>query len=1360
MEVHVRRALRALVAGVVLASTVLTPFAQAWALQTPAEQEAAAVSCRPVSDGNELRMWYAAPGSPSDWENSALVIGNGKTGAILFGQVESDQLHFNEKTLWTGGPSEGRPGYDGGNRDKAVTKQELDALRARMDDHSREVFPMGTNKPAEVWGDGNGMGAYQDFGDLHFDFSAMGVTGGAAENYVRDLDMQTAVSTVAYDHQGVHYEREYFASRPAGVVAARFTSSDRGKISFTLTADAAKGVQARATSDDDDLVLAGQVADNGMLCEMRARVVPEGGAITASEDGSIRVSGADAVTVLYATETDYENEYPAYRSGQTAEQIDAVLVEKLDAAAGAPYERLREEHIEDYRALFGRVQLDLGGSCAQKPTDQMMKDYRAGKSDRVVEEMLFQFGRYLTIASSREGDELPSNLCGIWMMGDAGRFWGGDFHFNVNVQMNYWPAYMTNLAECGSVFTDYLESLVVPGRVTAERSAAMKTEDHAGTPIGQGRGFLVNTQNNPFGCTAPFGSQEYGWNVTGSSWALQNAYDEYLYTRDTELLRTRVYPMLKEMTTFWDGFLWKSDYQKRLVVGPSFSAEQGPTVNGSTYDQSLVWELYTMAIDASEELGVDEGQRAAWKKTRDSLNPIIIGSEGQVKEWFEETTTGKAQAGSLAEVTIPNFGAGGGANQGTLHRHTSQLIGLYPGTLINKDNRAWMDAAIKTLEIRGLGGTGWSKAHKINMWARTGNAETTYSLIRAMIAGNKSGILDNLLDSHPPFQIDGNFGLTAGMTECLLQSQLGYAQLLPALPKAWDYGSVRGIVARGNYVVDMDWSAGTLDQLRVESRSGGTFTAEYRGLEGCDVIDGSGNKVAVEKVAEDRIAFETQKGGVYTIKLPATADKLRVSAYPEQGVVSPDTLVALRGPATAEIRYTLDGSDPTAASPLYSGPIALQADRVSIRAAVFEGEKRLGDIQSFSYVVVSDDKNVAPLAKDVIEDNHYHNEPAWSGRKAVDGDAATRWATNDGTNTAVLELVFDGSRTIHAAAVQQYYLADKNDVASFTVDYWDDETNSWVPAAEEAGLDGGETKELAFDKPATSARWRLNIVEGVNPSIWEFKLYETNSAPEPAVDKSKLQDKYDEVKDLKADGYKTMSWKPFARALEDARAVLADAKADQSAVDAALKALLDAEAGLEKVERVVFVDVDAGTAHAKDIAWLAANGITKGWAVGNGTFEFRPYATVRRADMAAFLYRLAGEPEFDAKGVSFTDVDESTPHYKAILWLAAEGVSTGWEAADGTAEFRPYAEISRCDMAAFLYRMAGKPKFETEKSFADVARDTPHREAVLWLAETGVSEGWTLEDGTAEFRPYELIARCDMAAFLQRMAEKDLVDLK
>ena len=385
----------------------------------------------------------------------------------------------------------------------------------------------------------------------------------------------------------------------------------------------------------------------------------EGGTVTDNADGTVTVENADAVTIVYSTDTDYKNEYPVYRTGETAEELNASLAETVDAAAGKSYDDLRTAHVEDYSELFGRVEIDLGGECAQKPINEMMADYRAGNHDHVLEEMVFQFGRYLTIAASREGDELPSNLCGIWMIGSAGSYWGADFHFNVNVEMNYWPAYQTNLAECGSVFTDYMESLVQPGRVTAEKSAGQKTEDVINTPVGEGNGFLVNTQNNPFGCTAPFGSQEYGWNVGGSSWAMQNVYDEYLYTQDRELLENEIYPMLKEMTNFWDGFLWWSDYQDRLVVGPSCSAEQGPTVNGTAYDQSIVWELYKMAIEASEILGVDEDEREEWKETQSQLDPIIIGDEGQIKEWYEETTTGKAQAGDLAEIDIPNFGAGG-----------------------------------------------------------------------------------------------------------------------------------------------------------------------------------------------------------------------------------------------------------------------------------------------------------------------------------------------------------------------------------------------------------------------------------------------------------------------------------------------------------------------------------------------------------------------------------------------------------------------------------------------------------------------------------------------------------------------------
>lgn len=841
-------------------------------------------SNKPMPDGNELRMWYTSPGNASDWENTSLVIGNGKTGGILFGQVANDQIHFNEKTLWQGGPSKSRPNYDGGNRDEAVTEEQLEALREKMDDHSESVFPQGTSTTTEVWGDGAGMGQYQDFGDLYLDFSAGGMNNDNVENYVRDLDMRTGISSVNYDYDNVHYEREYFASHPDHAVVTRLTASENGKISFTASVKSASGLTTTAKAEGGKITLAGEVNDNQMKCEMQAQIVNEGGTLKDNEDGTVTVENADAVTIVYSTDTDYKNEYPAYRTGESAEELSSSLAETVDTAAAKSYDDLRSAHIADYSELFGRVEIDLGGECAQKPTDEMMEDYRNGNHDHVLEEMIYQFGRYLTIGASREGDELPSNLCGIWMIGSAGQYWGADFHFNVNVEMNYWPAYQTNLAECGSVFTDYMESLVQPGRVTAEKSAAQKTEDVINTPIGEGNGFLVNTQNNPFGCTAPFGSQEYGWNVTGSSWALQNVYDEYLYTQDKELLKDTIYPMLKEMTNFWDGFLWWSDYQERLVVGPSFSAEQGPTVNGTTYDQSLVWELYDMAIEASELLGVDEDEREEWKETQSQLNPIIIGDEGQVKEWFEETTTGKAQAGDLEEVNIPNFGAGGSANQGSLHRHTSQLIGLYPGTLINKDTEEWMEAAIKTLEIRdergsagevGPAGTGWSKAHKLNMWARTGNGENTYKLISGMIAGNRNGILNTFLDSHPPYQIDGNYGLTAGMNEALLQSQLGYTQFLPAISDEWSEGNVQGIVARGNFVIGMKWSNNSADSFTVTSRSGGTFTGEYDNLAAYEVKTAEGTPVEATKLSDDRISFPTEQGQTYEIDFNSSPVKLQ-----------------------------------------------------------------------------------------------------------------------------------------------------------------------------------------------------------------------------------------------------------------------------------------------------------------------------------------------------------------------------------------------------------------------------------------------------------------------------------------------------
>ena len=407
----------------------------------------------PQSDGNKLRLWYTTPGSESTWSNTGLVIGNGKTGGILFGQVGKDQIHFNEKTLWNGGPSESRPNYNGGNRKNAVTEQQLEEIRQSADNHSSSVFPLGTGGLNNVMGDGNGMGNYQDFGDLFLDFSQSGMTNENVTNYVRDLDMRTAISSLHYDYEGVHYVREYFATHKDGVMVIHLTASEKGKLSFTASAKSAAGLTTTVTADKGRITLSGQVNDNQMKCEMQAQIEKKGGNLKTNADGTVTVEQADEVTIVLSTGTNYKNEYPTYRGEDPHKGLTAAI----DAAAKQSYEQLKERHLEDYQQLFNRVELDLGGECPQLPTDQMMKNYRAGTYDLAVEEMIYQFGRYLTIAGSREGDPLPTNLCGIWMIGDAGPFWGADFHFNVNVQMNYWPAYSTNLAECGTVFNDFME---------------------------------------------------------------------------------------------------------------------------------------------------------------------------------------------------------------------------------------------------------------------------------------------------------------------------------------------------------------------------------------------------------------------------------------------------------------------------------------------------------------------------------------------------------------------------------------------------------------------------------------------------------------------------------------------------------------------------------------------------------------------------------------------------------------------------------------------------------------------------------------------------------------------------------------
>ncbi|WP_194928682.1 glycoside hydrolase N-terminal domain-containing protein [Pseudactinotalea sp. HY158] len=817
-------------------------------------------------------LWFDEP-APVDtdrnqWQSTVLPIGNGYMGGLVFGGVQQERIHFNDKTLWSGGPAESRPDYNGSNRTTPVTRGQLTDFAEQLDDKSTDVFGLPFDEANRIltreiidpsaWK--NGMGMYQDFGDIRLDFGEDAPAEGEVEDYIRDLDLETAIAGVSYTAGGVAYEREVFTSYPDNVLAVRLSADEAASITVGVSLDDAQRAGSTSVSGDT-ITLAGALRDNQLQYEAQVKVVADGGQVARAGDG-LQVTGADTVTLYLATGTDYENDYPTYRGDHPHEPV----TERVTGAAAKGYEAVRADHVADHAELFSRVQLDLGQGRTDLPTDERIQAYRDGGADPALEALLFQFGRYLTIATSREGT-LPSNLNGVWMIGSGSQFWNADYHFNVNVQMNYWPNLVTNLAETAVPFNDYMESLREPGRVTAGATSA--------SPSGPGEenGFIVHTVNNIFGLTAPYAVQEFGWNIGGSTWAMQNVGEYYKFTQDREYLREEIYPMQREMADFWLDYLWYSEYQDRLVVTPSVSAEQGPTVNGSTYDQSLVWELFEDAIDSATELGVDEELAQEWRAAQARLDPIMIGEAGQIKEWYEETTPGRAQAGDLAEVDIPNFNAG---YRPLPHRHLSHLVGLYPGTLLSKEDPAELAAARVSLEERGFESTGWGKAHRINLWARALDAEGAYRALTSMVGtpNGYAGIMDNLLDSHgqgtnhderPVFQIEGNMGLTAGIAEMLIQSHLDRVQLLPALPDEWADGSIAGIKARGDFELDYRWQDSRLVEATIESGSGQDLLLENPGLADFVVLDGAGDQVALTERTEDTIGFETEAGQTYRL---------------------------------------------------------------------------------------------------------------------------------------------------------------------------------------------------------------------------------------------------------------------------------------------------------------------------------------------------------------------------------------------------------------------------------------------------------------------------------------------------------------
>jgi alpha-L-fucosidase 2 len=801
---------------------------------------------------DDLTLWYDEPAT--DWETQALPIGNGPLGAMVFGGVASEQLQFNEKTLWTGGP--GVSGYDFGNwktpRPDAVAEVQ------RQIDRDGRMAPEAV--AAKLGQPKTGFGAYQTFGDLFLDFGHANPA-----DYRRELSLREAVARVGYTAGGVRHSREFFASNPGNVIVGRISADQGGKVSFTLRHTSPRDDKT-VTASGGRLTIRGALRDNGMKFEAQIQVVTEGGTRTDAGD-RITVTGADSAVLVLSAGTDYAGAYPAYRG----EDPHAKVTAAVDAAAAQSYDDLRRAHVADYRKLFDRVRLDLGRRAPAIPTDRLRRNYTGGASpdDRALEAMFFAYGRYLLISSSRENDLLPANLQGVWN-NVTNPPWSADYHVNINLQMNYWLAEQTNLHETTKPYDRYITSLVAPGRKTAQ--------DLFGA-----RGWVVNNETNPFGFTGVHDWATAFWFPEAAAWTTQHLYDTYRFTGDLGYLRETAYPVIKGAAEFWLDFLHTDPRDGKLVVSPSYSPEHGDFSAGASMSQQIVREVFTNALAAAERLGVDAGFRAEVSAALAKLDPgLRIGSWGQLQEW-------KSDWDSRTDT----------------HRHVSHLYALHPGNQITPGTPE-AEAAKVSLTARGDGGTGWSKAWKINFWARLLDGDHAHKMLAEQLKGST---LDNLWDTHPPFQIDGNFGATSGIAEMLLQSQHDVVHVLPALPSTWRDGSVTGLRARGDVTVDAAWKDGAPDTITVRPGRSGPIKVRSSFVVGrYRVHDEQGHEIAPRRDG-DTLSWNARAGKAYTIQNEAAV----TLAAP--GTATPGTPFEAEVAVTATRRRSVPASDVTLTVP-------------------------------------------------------------------------------------------------------------------------------------------------------------------------------------------------------------------------------------------------------------------------------------------------------------------------------------------------------------------------------------------------------------------------------------------------------------